>query len=161
MGWGKSWWFLRKTCYLIVEHNWFETLIIFMILLSSGALVRILCWHLLNYCICRQTFKKIYIKNLSTMLIFKWSSHSTHCRQRSVWMKIKYWWLIKYKCTSQSMACGSKDIKQVNRHGCGAARLGEEAFVGLKLMDCSIYWRVEIWSLIPKKTMFLLTRFHG
>lgn len=38
-GWGKHWWFLRKTCYLIVEHNWFETLIIFMILLSSGALV--------------------------------------------------------------------------------------------------------------------------
>ncbi|XP_058488335.1 sodium channel, voltage gated, type VIII, alpha subunit b isoform X2 [Solea solea] len=37
-GWGKYWWFLRKTCYLIVEHNWFETLIIFMILLSSGAL---------------------------------------------------------------------------------------------------------------------------
>lgn len=54
MGWGKSWWFLRKTCYVIVEHNWFETLIIFMILLSSGALVRIpiltlvfmyLFWH--------------------------------------------------------------------------------------------------------------------
>ncbi|XP_029287561.1 sodium channel, voltage gated, type VIII, alpha subunit b isoform X1 [Cottoperca gobio] len=37
-GWGKHWWFLRKTCYLIVEHNWFETVIIFMILLSSGAL---------------------------------------------------------------------------------------------------------------------------
>ncbi|XP_072238417.1 sodium channel, voltage gated, type VIII, alpha subunit b isoform X4 [Leuresthes tenuis] len=37
-GWGKHWWFLRKTCYLIVEHTWFETLIIFMILLSSGAL---------------------------------------------------------------------------------------------------------------------------
>ncbi|XP_060794421.1 sodium channel, voltage gated, type VIII, alpha subunit a isoform X12 [Neoarius graeffei] len=37
-GWGKRWWYLRKTCYLIVEHNWFETLIIFMILLSSGAL---------------------------------------------------------------------------------------------------------------------------
>ncbi|TRZ00041.1 hypothetical protein DNTS_033584 [Danionella cerebrum] len=37
-GWGKNWWFLRKTCYLIVEHNWFESLIIFMILLSSGAL---------------------------------------------------------------------------------------------------------------------------
>ncbi|XP_061592223.1 sodium channel, voltage gated, type VIII, alpha subunit a isoform X8 [Cololabis saira] len=37
-GWWKKWWFLRKTCYLIVEHNWFETLIIFMILLSSGAL---------------------------------------------------------------------------------------------------------------------------
>ncbi|KAM9431252.1 sodium channel protein type 8 subunit alpha-like isoform 7-T8 [Salvelinus alpinus] len=37
-GWGKYWWFLRKTCYLIVEHDWFETVIIFMILLSSGAL---------------------------------------------------------------------------------------------------------------------------
>ncbi|XP_070596597.1 sodium channel protein type 8 subunit alpha isoform X8 [Erythrolamprus reginae] len=37
-GWGKSWWNLRKTCFLIVEHNWFETFIIFMILLSSGAL---------------------------------------------------------------------------------------------------------------------------
>ncbi|KAI9530797.1 Sodium channel protein type 8 subunit alpha [Dissostichus eleginoides] len=37
-GWWKKWWYLRKTCYLIVEHNWFETLIIFMILLSSGAL---------------------------------------------------------------------------------------------------------------------------
>uniref|UniRef100_A0AAQ4RX91 Sodium channel protein n=1 Tax=Gasterosteus aculeatus aculeatus TaxID=481459 RepID=A0AAQ4RX91_GASAC len=37
-GWWKRWWYLRKTCYLIVEHNWFETLIIFMILLSSGAL---------------------------------------------------------------------------------------------------------------------------
>uniref|UniRef100_A0A8C7R3Y2 Sodium channel protein n=1 Tax=Oncorhynchus mykiss TaxID=8022 RepID=A0A8C7R3Y2_ONCMY len=34
----KMWWTLRKTCFLIVEHNWFETLIIFMILLSSGAL---------------------------------------------------------------------------------------------------------------------------
>ncbi|XP_060683157.1 sodium channel, voltage-gated, type I-like, alpha isoform X2 [Hemiscyllium ocellatum] len=37
-GRGKSWWNLRKTCYRIVEHNWFETFIIFMILLSSGAL---------------------------------------------------------------------------------------------------------------------------
>nr|XP_033800134.1 sodium channel protein type 2 subunit alpha-like [Geotrypetes seraphini] len=35
---GKMWWNLRKTCYRIVEHNWFETFIIFMILLSSGAL---------------------------------------------------------------------------------------------------------------------------
>ncbi|XP_073351604.1 sodium channel, voltage-gated, type I like, alpha b isoform X10 [Pagrus major] len=34
----KSWWNLRKTCFIIVEHNWFESFIIFMILLSSGAL---------------------------------------------------------------------------------------------------------------------------
>lgn len=38
---GKIWWRLRKTCYRIVEHNWFETFIIFMILLSSGALVNV------------------------------------------------------------------------------------------------------------------------
>ncbi|XP_056418676.1 sodium channel protein type 8 subunit alpha isoform X7 [Hyla sarda] len=37
-GLAKSWWTLRKTCFLIVEHNWFETFIIFMILMSSGAL---------------------------------------------------------------------------------------------------------------------------
>uniref|UniRef100_A0A8C0IV22 Sodium channel protein n=1 Tax=Chelonoidis abingdonii TaxID=106734 RepID=A0A8C0IV22_CHEAB len=35
---GKTWWNLRKTCYKIVEHNWFESFIIFMILLSSGSL---------------------------------------------------------------------------------------------------------------------------
>ncbi|KAM6461163.1 sodium channel protein type 1 subunit alpha isoform 5-T5 [Liasis olivaceus] len=37
-GRGKQWWNLRKTCFRIVEHNWFETFIVFMILLSSGAL---------------------------------------------------------------------------------------------------------------------------
>uniref|UniRef100_A0A672GAT1 Sodium channel protein n=1 Tax=Salarias fasciatus TaxID=181472 RepID=A0A672GAT1_SALFA len=35
---GQIWWRMRKTCYQIVEHSWFETFIIFMILLSSGAL---------------------------------------------------------------------------------------------------------------------------
>uniref|UniRef100_M4AB53 Sodium channel protein n=1 Tax=Xiphophorus maculatus TaxID=8083 RepID=M4AB53_XIPMA len=38
VGWWKVWWTLRTTCYRIVEHNWFESFIIFMILLSSGAL---------------------------------------------------------------------------------------------------------------------------
>ncbi|XP_029107701.1 sodium channel protein type 4 subunit alpha-like [Scleropages formosus] len=37
-GLGKVWWQFRKTCYQIVEHSWFESFIIFMILLSSGAL---------------------------------------------------------------------------------------------------------------------------
>ncbi|KAJ8254549.1 hypothetical protein COCON_G00211610 [Conger conger] len=37
-GRGKMWWNLRRTCFTIVEHNYFETFIIFMILLSSGAL---------------------------------------------------------------------------------------------------------------------------
>ncbi|XP_030630528.1 sodium channel, voltage gated, type XII, alpha a [Chanos chanos] len=37
-GLGQAWWRFRKTCYQIVEHSWFETFIIFMILLSSGAL---------------------------------------------------------------------------------------------------------------------------
>nr|XP_033787601.1 sodium channel protein type 5 subunit alpha-like isoform X1 [Geotrypetes seraphini] len=35
---GRFWWKVRKTCYRVVEHNWFESFIIFMILLSSGAL---------------------------------------------------------------------------------------------------------------------------
>uniref|UniRef100_A0A096LZA3 Sodium channel protein n=1 Tax=Poecilia formosa TaxID=48698 RepID=A0A096LZA3_POEFO len=35
---GKIWFNFRKTCFTIVEHNYFETFIIFMILLSSGAL---------------------------------------------------------------------------------------------------------------------------
>ncbi|XP_065438772.1 sodium channel protein type 5 subunit alpha-like isoform X5 [Chrysemys picta bellii] len=52
---GKIWWRLRKTCYRIVEHNWFETFIIFMILLSSGTLA----------------FEDIYLeerKNIKTLL---------------------------------------------------------------------------------------------
>ncbi|XP_034988632.2 sodium channel protein type 3 subunit alpha isoform X2 [Zootoca vivipara] len=54
-GRGKIWWNFRKTCYSIVEHNWFETFIVFMILLSSGALA----------------FEDIYIeqrKTIKTML---------------------------------------------------------------------------------------------
>uniref|UniRef100_A0A672UPC9 Sodium channel protein n=1 Tax=Strigops habroptila TaxID=2489341 RepID=A0A672UPC9_STRHB len=35
---GRTWWNLRKACFRIVEHDWFETFIVFMILLSSGAL---------------------------------------------------------------------------------------------------------------------------
>uniref|UniRef100_A0A674DRB9 Sodium channel protein n=1 Tax=Salmo trutta TaxID=8032 RepID=A0A674DRB9_SALTR len=49
----KMWWTLRKTCFIIVEHNWFETLIIFMILLSSGALA----------------FEDIYIEQRKTIKI--------------------------------------------------------------------------------------------
>uniref|UniRef100_A0A6Q2YKX4 Sodium channel protein n=1 Tax=Esox lucius TaxID=8010 RepID=A0A6Q2YKX4_ESOLU len=49
----KIWWNLRKTCFIIVEHNWFETFIIFMILLSSGALA----------------FEDIYIEQRKTIKI--------------------------------------------------------------------------------------------
>ncbi|XP_076851633.1 sodium channel, voltage-gated, type I-like, alpha isoform X1 [Brachyhypopomus gauderio] len=38
LGRWKTWWTIRRTCFRIVEHNWFESFIIFMILLSSGAL---------------------------------------------------------------------------------------------------------------------------
>lgn len=38
-GRGKVWFHIRTTCFSIVEHNYFEYFIIFMILLSSGALV--------------------------------------------------------------------------------------------------------------------------
>ncbi|XP_078537761.1 sodium channel protein type 2 subunit alpha-like isoform X2 [Lissotriton helveticus] len=49
----KQWWNLRKTCFKIVEHNWFETFIIFMILMSSGALA----------------FEDIYIEQRKTIKI--------------------------------------------------------------------------------------------
>uniref|UniRef100_A0A8D0CTR6 Sodium channel protein n=1 Tax=Sander lucioperca TaxID=283035 RepID=A0A8D0CTR6_SANLU len=37
-GRGKVWSNIRRTCFCIVEHNYFESFIIFMILMSSGAL---------------------------------------------------------------------------------------------------------------------------
>lgn len=54
---GRIWWNLRKTCYKIVEHNWFETFIVFMILLSSGALVSG-AWFCGN-----STYEKCFIKD--------------------------------------------------------------------------------------------------
>lgn len=45
---GKIWWNIRKTCYRIVEHSWFESFIVLMILLSSGALVSDLTPNALN-----------------------------------------------------------------------------------------------------------------
>lgn len=36
---GSTWWKFRKTCYKIVKHSWFENFIIFIIVLSSAALV--------------------------------------------------------------------------------------------------------------------------
>lgn len=41
-GRGKAWCNLRRACFSIVENNYFESFIVFMILLSSGALVNIL-----------------------------------------------------------------------------------------------------------------------
>ena len=38
-------WQVRKACFRIVEHSWFETFVIFMILLSSGALVPSWGWR--------------------------------------------------------------------------------------------------------------------
>ncbi|XP_033612296.1 sodium channel protein type 9 subunit alpha isoform X2 [Fukomys damarensis] len=52
-GRGKVWWNIRKTCYRIVEHSWFESFIVLMILLSSGALA----------------FEDIYIEKKKTIKI--------------------------------------------------------------------------------------------
>lgn len=46
-GRGKAWCNIRRTCFSIVENNYFESFIVFMILLSSGALVNILLLMLL------------------------------------------------------------------------------------------------------------------
>ncbi|XP_015688000.1 sodium channel protein type 5 subunit alpha-like [Protobothrops mucrosquamatus] len=84
---GKTWWNLRKTCYQIVEHNWFESFIVFMILLSSGALA----------------FEDIYLserQNIKTMLeyadkiftyifvlemLLKWVAYGFHKYFTSAW----------------------------------------------------------------------------
>ncbi|KAG9271502.1 sodium channel protein type 2 subunit alpha-like [Astyanax mexicanus] len=47
----RTWWTVRRTCFRIVEHTWFESFIIFMILLSSGALA----------------FEDIYIEGYKTL----------------------------------------------------------------------------------------------
>ncbi|XP_054976265.1 sodium channel protein type 9 subunit alpha [Sorex araneus] len=52
-GKGRIWWNIRKTCYRIVEHSWFESFIVLMILLSSGALA----------------FEDIYIEKKKTIKI--------------------------------------------------------------------------------------------
>ncbi|KAI4544135.1 hypothetical protein MG293_004401 [Ovis ammon polii] len=52
-GKGKIWWNIRKTCFRIVEHSWFESFIVLMILLSSGALA----------------FEDIYIEKKKTIKI--------------------------------------------------------------------------------------------
>ncbi|XP_065787758.1 sodium channel protein type 9 subunit alpha isoform X3 [Muntiacus reevesi] len=52
-GKGKVWWNIRKTCFRIVEHSWFESFIVLMILLSSGALA----------------FEDIYIEKKKTIKI--------------------------------------------------------------------------------------------
>nr|AUY61921.1 sodium channel Nav1-delta [Lethenteron camtschaticum] len=44
---GMFWSTLRKACFIIVEHNWFETFIIFMILLSSGVLTYVFILEML------------------------------------------------------------------------------------------------------------------
>ena len=48
-GKGKIWWNIRITCYRIVEHSWFESFIVLMILLSSGALVSDLTPQTINW----------------------------------------------------------------------------------------------------------------
>ncbi|XP_065438476.1 sodium channel protein type 5 subunit alpha-like [Chrysemys picta bellii] len=48
---GSTWWRFRKTCYRIVQHSWFETFIIFIILLSSATLA----------------FEDIYLKEYATI----------------------------------------------------------------------------------------------
>ncbi|KAM7370577.1 hypothetical protein PAMP_010109 [Pampus punctatissimus] len=86
-GRGKKWWNLRRTCFIIVEHDWFETFIIFMILLSSGALVsavirNVHCFMIaLRYCdtfrtcieesdiFFWQAFEDIYIERRRTIKI--------------------------------------------------------------------------------------------
>lgn len=129
MGWGKSWWFLRKTCYLIVEHNWFETLIIFMILLSSGALVR------------RPAVTYSTSANTETKIKNHWKS---------------FYWPEKIQNNWQGQVCvDSMGVKR--SFSCSVSELpGWGRGQGhLRLMDCTIYQTGDLflgveWALVLK-----------
>ena len=83
----KSWWTLRKTCFVIVEHNWFESFIIFMILLSSGALVSeciCMCMYLPSFVIQRQSWYKVKQFNdscITNSMFVKWIALTHHSRK--------------------------------------------------------------------------------
>ncbi|XP_074055206.1 sodium channel protein type 11 subunit alpha isoform X1 [Macrotis lagotis] len=66
---GVLWLNLRVTCYRIVKHDWFESFIIFMILLSSGALVSII--SLIDNVDSPSLSKIFNVKSLRTLRAFR------------------------------------------------------------------------------------------
>ncbi|XP_076608525.1 sodium channel protein type 4 subunit alpha B [Chaetodon auriga] len=86
-GRGKVWSNFRRTCFSIVEHNYFETFIIFMILLSSGALAfediyleqRVIIKTVLEYA--DQVFTYVFVVEM----ILKWFAYGFKTYFTNAW----------------------------------------------------------------------------
>ncbi|XP_033021876.1 sodium channel protein type 5 subunit alpha-like [Lacerta agilis] len=84
---GRLWWNLRKTCYRIVEHNWFESFIVFMILLSSGALAfeDIHLSERPNVKIMLDYADKLFTYIFILEMLLKWVAYGFHKYFTNVW----------------------------------------------------------------------------
>ncbi|XP_062982341.1 sodium channel protein type 5 subunit alpha-like [Elgaria multicarinata webbii] len=84
---GKLWWNLRKTCYQIVEHNWFESFIVFMILLSSGALAfeDIYLSDRQNIKTILEYADKIFTYIFTLEMLLKWVAYGFHKYFTNAW----------------------------------------------------------------------------
>ncbi|XP_061431061.1 sodium channel protein type 4 subunit alpha-like [Lethenteron reissneri] len=86
-GRGLVWWTLRRACFRIVEHNWFETFIVFMILMSSGALAfediyidqRRMIKTVLEYA--DKVFSYIFVMEM----LLKWVAYGFHTYFTNAW----------------------------------------------------------------------------
>nr|QBP05223.1 voltage-gated sodium channel 1b [Petromyzon marinus] len=86
-GRGLVWWTLRRACFRIVEHNWFETFIVFMILMSSGALAfediyidqRKMIKTVLEYA--DKVFSYIFVMEM----LLKWVAYGFHTYFTNAW----------------------------------------------------------------------------
>ncbi|KAH0627619.1 hypothetical protein JD844_003596 [Phrynosoma platyrhinos] len=84
---GRLCWNLRKTCYRIVEHNWFESFIVFMILLSSGALAfeDIYMNEKPNIKIMLEYADKIFTYIFILEMLLKWVAYGFHKYFTNAW----------------------------------------------------------------------------
>lgn len=100
---GRIWWNLRKTCYRIVEHSWFESFIVFMILLSSGALVSKACTHrnstyknILAKC---SIITHVFLKNKTwSCLLKELGTKFPEYFEYNIYITLKFWWMLGDVC---------------------------------------------------------------
>ncbi|XP_010081233.1 PREDICTED: sodium channel protein type 5 subunit alpha-like [Pterocles gutturalis] len=84
---GRTWWKFRKTCYRIVKHSWFESFIIFIIILSSAALAfedihlqeRKIVKMILEYA------DKIFTYIFFMEMLLKWVAYGLHSYFTNAW----------------------------------------------------------------------------
>ncbi|RXN00288.1 Sodium channel protein type 4 subunit alpha [Acipenser ruthenus] len=118
-GKGKNWWTLRKTCFVIVEHNWFETFIIFMILMSSGALAfediyieqRKVIKILLEYA--DQVFTYVFVIEM----LLKWTAYGFKTYFTNAWCWLDFLIVDGLEIGQNENTATYEDIVTVQRNG--------------------------------------------